>query len=87
MRYFHRIIFGLDRASEDDAVLLRDLLKQHQIKNYIIQWNDGPIFSQVYEVLNEAGFVFLEPGKGKNLFLSFGISLALGANVVGVLDA
>jgi len=87
VRYFHRIIFGLDRASEDDAVLLRDLLKQHQIKNYIIQWNDGPIFSQVYEMLNHAGFVFLEPGKGKNVFLSLGIALASGAKAVGVIDA
>jgi len=87
VRYLYRIIFGLDQASEDEALLLRDLLEQYQVKNYIIQWNDGPIFSQVYKVLNEAGFVFLEPGKGKNLFLSFGIALALGANVVGVLDA
>jgi glucosyl-3-phosphoglycerate synthase len=38
-------------------------------------------------VLNHAGFVFLEPGKGKNVFLSFGIALALGARAVGVIDA
>jgi len=87
VRYFYRIIFGLDRASEDEAFLLRDLLTQYQIKNYIIQWNDGPFFSQVYETLNQAGFVFLEPGKGKNIFLSFGIALALGAKAVGVIDA
>jgi len=87
VRYFYRIIFGLDQASEDEALLLRDLLKQYKVANYIIQWNDGPIFSQIYKVLNEAGFVFLEPGKGKNIFLSFGIALALGAKVVGVLDA
>ena len=87
VRYLYQIIFGLDQASEDDALLLRDLLKQYKVNNYIIQWNDGPIFSQIYKVLNEAGFVFLEPGKGKNIFLSFGIALALGARVVGVLDA
>jgi len=87
VRYLYQIIFGLDQASEDDALLLRDLLKQYKVNNYIIQWNDGPIFSQIYKVLNEAGFVFLEPGKGKNIFLSFGIALALGAKVVGVLDA
>ncbi len=87
VRYLYQIILGLDQASEDDALLLRDLLKQYKINNYIIQWNDGPIFSQIYKVLNEAGFVFLEPGKGKNIFLSFGIALALGARVVGVLDA
>ena len=75
VQYLYRIIFGLDQASEDEALLLRDLLKQYQVKNYIIQWNDGPVFSQVYKVLNEAGFVFLEPGKGKNLFLSCGIAL------------
>ena len=85
--YIYQIIFGLDQASEDDALLLRDILKQYKVNNYIIQWNDGPIFSQIYKVLNDAGFVFLEPGKGKNIFLSFGIALALGAKVVGVLDA
>ena len=87
MPYIYQIIFGLDQALEDDALLLRDILKQYKVNNYIIQWNDGPIFSQIYKVLNEAGFVFLEPGKGKNIFLSFGIALALGAKVVGVLDA
>ena len=87
VKYFYRIIFGLDRASEDESLLLRDLLNTHGIKNYIIQWNDGSIFSRVYDLLNHAGFVFLEPGKGKNVFLSFGIALALGAKAVGVIDA
>ena len=38
-------------------------------------------------MLNEAGMVSLEPGKGKNIFLSIGIALALKAKVVGIIDA
>jgi glucosyl-3-phosphoglycerate synthase len=37
--------------------------------------------------LNEAGFNIREPGKGKNMFLSFGISIALGAHSIGLIDA
>ena len=87
VKYLHRIILGLDRATEEEAYTLAALLNQHRIKDAVIQWNDGAAFSRIYDILNEAGFIFLEPGKGKNMFLGFGIALALGAKVVGVLDA
>ncbi len=85
--YISTIIFGLDRATEDDARLLRDLIDSAGIKNHLIQWNDGPGFSSIYKKLNEAGFNISEPGKGKNMFLSFGIAIALGAQSVGLIDA
>lgn len=85
--YLSEIIFGLDRATEDEAVLLRELIEENKIKNYLIQWNDGPGFKGIYEKLNDAGFNISEPGKGKNMFLSFGIAMALGAESVGVIDA
>lgn len=87
IKYLTKIIFGLDGATEEEALLLRDLIKKHRVKNSFIQWNDGPIFSDIYAALNEAGFIFLEPGKGKNLFLGVGIALALDALSIGVLDA
>jgi glucosyl-3-phosphoglycerate synthase len=87
IRYLYKIIFGLDRATEEEAFILRDLIKKHRVKNYFIQWNDGSTISDIYASLNEAGFIFLEPGKGKNLFLSVGIALALDALSIGVIDA
>ena len=85
--YLSHIIFGLDRASEDEAFQLRGLIKKYGIKNYLIQWNSGPGFSGIYSQLNEAGFQIQEPGKGKNVFLSFGIAIALGAESIGLIDA
>lgn len=85
--YLSTIIFGLDRATEEDAFRLRELLTAARIRNYLIQWNDGPGFRSVYAKLNEAGFNITEPGKGKNMFLSFGIAIALGAESIGLIDA
>ena len=85
--YISTIIFGLDRATEQEACWLRDLIQASGIKHYLIQWNDGPGFSQIYSKLGEAGFNITEPGKGKNMFLSFGIAIALGAESIGLIDA
>lgn len=85
--YVSMIIFGLDRATEEEALLLRDLINKSGIQDYMIQWNDGPGFKGIYERLNEAGFNITEPGKGKNMFLSFGVAMALGAETIGLIDA
>lgn len=87
MAYLSNIVFGLDRATEEEAFQLRDLIQSVGIKNYLIQWNDGPGFSAIYSKLNEAGFNISEPGKGKNMFMSFGIAIALGAESIGLIDA
>lgn len=86
-QYLDKIIFGLDQASESEMQLLRELVKKHQIRQAVIQWNDGPVYSKIYQILNDAGMVSLEPGKGKNIFLGIGLALALNAKVVGILDA
>lgn len=85
--YLDKIIFGLDQASQSEMQFLQELVQKHHIRQAIIQWNDGPVFGKIYQMLNEAGMVSLEPGKGKNIFLGIGIALALDAKVVGILDA
>ena len=85
--YLDKIIFGLDQASESEMQFLQELVQKHHIRQAVIQWNDGPVFSKIYQMLNDAGMVSLEPGKGKNIFLGIGIALALNAKVVGILDA
>ncbi len=87
MTYISTIIFGLDNATEKEAFMLGDLIASAGIKNYLIQWNNGPGFKSIYEKLQEAGFNIQEPGKGKNMFLSFGIAIALGAHSIGLIDA
>jgi hypothetical protein len=54
--YLSQIIFGLDRATEEEAFNLRDQIRKFKLRNYLIQWNDGPAFSSIYQKLNEAGF-------------------------------
>lgn len=85
--YLSRIIFGLDRATNEEALELARLLKRYGIKNYVIQHNEGEGFSSIYQILTDAGFGLEEPGKGKNMFMSFGVAQALGAQCVAVLDA
>jgi glucosyl-3-phosphoglycerate synthase len=85
--YLDKIIFGLDQASESEMQFLKELVQKHGITRAIIQWNDGPVYSRIYQMLNEAGMLSLEPGKGKNIFLGIGLALALNAKFVGILDA
>lgn len=85
--YLSTIIFGLDGASKEDALRLHELIQGYGIRHHVIQWNDGPSFTRIYDQLNEAGFNIQEPGKGKNMFLSFGIAIALGGESIGLLDA
>jgi len=85
--YLSNIIFGLDKASEEDTFRLKALVEDSGIRHYLIQWNDGPGFSGIYQQLNDAGFNISEPGKGKNMFISFGVAIALGAESVGLIDA
>jgi len=85
--YLSNIIFGLDHATKEDAFRLKELIVLSGIKNYLIQWNDGPGFNSIYRQLNEAGFDINAPGKGKNMFLSFGIAIALGSQSIGLIDA
>ncbi len=85
--YLSRIIFGLDQAKQEEVRQLERLLERYEVKNALIQYNDGPGFSSIYDKLSQAGFALDVRGKGRNMFLSFGIAIALGAQSVGVIDA
>lgn len=85
--FLSRIILGLDQAGDQDVKDLVGLLKKLKIKNCLIQHNDGDGFSAIYKKLSDAGFGLDVPGKGRNMFLSFGIAIALGAQSIGLIDA
>lgn len=86
-RYLANIILGLDQATEKDVQKLQRIIFDIGLENVLIQWNDGPHFSRLYESLEEAGIDLSQRGKGRNLFMSFGVAVALGATSVGLLDA
>ena len=85
--YLNKIIFGLDQATDQEALDLADILKKNNLRNFIIQHNEGEGFTSLYNKLNDAGFKLDQPGKGRNMFMSFGVAQALGAHCIGVLDA
>jgi glucosyl-3-phosphoglycerate synthase len=85
--YLSDIILGLDAATEQDMVLLREIVTNIGLKNVLIQWNDGPHFGPLYELLESAGIDLSQRGKGRNVFMSFGVAIALSATCVGLLDA
>lgn len=86
-RYLANIIIGVDNATIEDINLLRKILTERKVRNFFIQWNDGPGFSAVYKRLEDVGLDLSIRGKGRNLFLSFGVAISLGATSVGLLDA
>ncbi|ROQ93605.1 hypothetical protein [Desulfosoma caldarium] len=85
--YISRILFGLDAATEKEARELSAMVQDRKLHNSLIVHNDGPGFSGIYDQLSQAGFALNVRGKGRNMFLSFGIALALGAQTVALLDA
>ncbi len=85
--YISRILFGLDAATEEEARELWSMVRRRKLHNSLIVHNDGPGFRSIYHQLSQAGFALDVRGKGRNMFLSFGIALALGAQTVALLDA
>lgn len=85
--YLSKTIFGLDAATDDEAIQLAGILKKCGLKNYLIQHNQGEGFTEIYDRLSKAGMGLDQPGKGRNMFMSFGVTQALGARYVGVIDA
>ena len=86
-RYLAKIIIGVDGATEEEIQSLREILAKQGLRNYFIQWNDGPAFTRIYDRLQGAGIDLSVRGKGRNLFMGFGAAIALGATSVGLLDA
>nr|HID59985.1 hypothetical protein [Desulfobacterales bacterium] len=84
--YLNNIILGVDNATEAEVHQAVGIFKRYGIKNYLVQWNDGPRFSEVYSLIEKAGYDLSLRGKGRNLFMGVGVCIALGATSVGFLD-
>jgi len=85
--YLNDIIIGLDAATQEDVGLLQEIIADIGLTNVLTQWNDGPHFKRLYEMLESGGIDLSERGKGRNVFMSFGVATVLSATSVGLLDA
>jgi glucosyl-3-phosphoglycerate synthase len=85
--YLSNIVIGLDGATRDDVDLLEEMIDDVGLDKVLIQWNDGPGFIALYDLLQSAGIDLSQRGKGRNVFMSFGVAIALSATSIGLLDA
>jgi len=75
VRYLHRIILGLDRATREQFLEVKKLMVQLPCEVEIL-WNDGPRIQELYAELTREGFPCLkDPGKGRNVWTMIGYGL------------
>lgn len=75
VKYLHKIILGLDRATYEQFLKVKELMSQLPCQVDIL-WNDGPRIKACYNELTEAGFHGLRtPGKGRNVWTMIGYGL------------
>ncbi len=79
--YLHRIIIGLDQATEEQfrhAQVFFSRLPQ----DHMVIWNDSPRMLALGTRLDELGLAPQEPGKGKNVWTCIGYLLACADSAV-----
>lgn len=73
--YLHRIIIGLDRATEAQYLHARAFFSRLP-QDHVVIWNDSPRMKALEERLDARGLAPQEPGKGKNVWSCIGYLLA-----------
>lgn len=79
--YLHRIIIGLDRATEAQYRHARDFFARLPQKHVVI-WNDSPRMKALEERLDALGLAPQEPGKGKNMWSCMGYLISCADSAV-----
>lgn len=75
VKYLHKIILGLDRATREEFLYVKSLMAELPIQVDVL-WNDGPRIQACYKELTKAGFPGLDtPGKGRNVWTMMGYGL------------
>lgn len=69
--YLHRVIIGLDRATEEQFRLAKKFFEGLN-QNHIVIWNDSPRMLALDTRLEQMGLAPTEQGKGKNVWTSIG---------------
>ena len=73
--YLHRIVIGLDRATEADYRHARHFFERLS-QNHVVIWNDSPRMLALQSRLEQLGLAPQEAGKGKNVWSCIGYLLA-----------
>ncbi len=81
VKYLHRIIVGLDRATEDEFRHAKAFFKDLG-QNHIVIWNDSPRMKALGARLEENDLAPKEAGKGKNVWSSIGYLMSCGDSAV-----
>jgi len=71
VRYLHRIIIGLDRATEDRFRMAQDFFSVLP-QDHVVIWNDSPRMQAFDAKLEALGLGPHELGKGKNVWTAIG---------------
>lgn len=79
--YLHRIIIGLDRATEEQYIQAKEFFKGLN-QNHIVIWNDSPRMLKLGKHLEQMGLAPSESGKGKNVWSCLGYLIACGDSTV-----
>ncbi len=75
VKYLHKIILGLDQATEEEFEKVKKLMSVLHCKVDVL-WNDGPRIKELYADLTAEGFPGLDtPGKGRNVWTMLGYGL------------
>lgn len=73
--YLHRIVIGLDQATENQFRMARSVFAQLP-QNHQVLWNNSPRMIEFWNKLEQLGFGPVEPGKGKNVWTCLGFLLS-----------
>jgi glucosyl-3-phosphoglycerate synthase len=73
--YLHRIVVGLDAATQTDFERARQFFRVLPQRTHIL-WRDGPRLQELYQRLELAGIFTGVPGKGRIVWMALGCVLA-----------
>ena len=79
--YLHRIVIGLDRATEAQFRQARAFFSSLP-QDHIVIWNDSPRMLEMQARLENLGLAPQEPGKGKNVWSCIGYLIGCADSAV-----
>lgn len=84
--YVNRVVISMNRMNAEELAHAREFFSELPQQHAII-WNDGPRLSALYEKLQKAALTSYTAGKGYNVWMAIGYTLARGGtNVIATHD-
>ncbi len=84
--YVNRVVISMNRMNAEELTHAREFFSELPQPFQII-WNDGPRLSELYGQLEKASLTSYTPGKGYNVWMAIGHTLASGGtNIIATHD-